>query len=138
MLTLSIVTPDRRVVGPVPVKSVTLPGEKGEMTVLPGHARLLSTMNTGILVFELDSGKKEVAAVSSGFVEVSQDKVTVLADTLEMAHEIDVDRARKAQSTAEEKLKAKANFENDMLKWQRKLQRAQIRQQAAEFLLPPH
>lgn len=138
MLTLSIVTPDRRVVGPVPVLSVTLPGSKGEMTILPGHARLLSTMDTGILVFEREGGRKEVAAVSSGFVEVHNDKVVVLAETLELAQEIDVDRARRAREKAEERLKAKENFENDMLKWQRKLQRAQIRLQATEFLLPPH
>lgn len=138
MLTLSIVTPDRRVVGPVPVTSVTLPGSKGEMTILPGHARLLSTMDTGILVFERENGKKEVAAVSSGFLEVNNDKVTVLAETLELAQEIDVDRARRAQAKAQEKLHAKENFEVDMLKWQRKSQRAAIRLQAAEFLLPPH
>lgn len=138
MLNLSIVTPDRRVVGPVAVTSVTLPGAKGEITILPGHARLLSTMDTGILAFEQQDGKKEVAAVSSGFVEVSNDKVTVLAETLELSREIDVDRARQAKEKAEEKLKAKENFENDMEKWQRKLQRSQIRLQAAEYLLPPH
>lgn len=138
MLTLSIVTPDRRIVGPVPVTSVSVPGEKGEMTVLPGHARLLSTMNTGLLAFERQDGRKEYAAVSTGFVEVSNDKVTVLAETLELAKEIDVDRARRAQAKAEEKLRAKESFEEDMQKWQRKLQRALIRQHAAEFLLPPH
>jgi F-type H+-transporting ATPase subunit epsilon len=138
MLTLSIVTPERRVAGPVPVTSVTVPGEKGEMTVLPGHARLLGTMNTGILLFEREDGRKEVAAVSAGFVEVHHDKVTILAETLELAHEIDVDRARRAQAAAEEKLRAKETFEEDMEQWQRKLQLAMIRLQAAEFLLPPH
>lgn len=138
MLTLSIVTPDRRVVGPIPVQSVTVPGHQGEMTILPGHARLLGTMDTGILQFEREGGKKEIAAVSSGFVEVHADKVTVLAETLELAHEIDVDRARRSQTEAEEKLKAKESFEEDMSIWQGKLQRALVRQQAKEFLLPPH
>ena len=138
MLTLSIVTPSRRVVGPVPVISVTVPGTDGEMTVLSGHARLLSTMDTGILVFESAGGRKEVAAVSAGFVEINHDKVTILAETLELAQEIDLDRARLAQAKAEEKLRAKENFESGMLKWQRKLERAMIRQQTAEYLLPPH
>ena len=138
MLTLSIVSPDRRVVGPIPVQSVTVPGTKGEMTILPGHARLLSCLETGVLVFEREGGKKEIAAVSFGFVEVSNDKVTVLAETLELAQEIDVDRARRAQIKAEEQLKAKKSFEDDMAKWQRKLQRALIRQVASEYLLPPH
>lgn len=137
-MNLSIVTPDRRVVGPVPVTSVTVPGAHGEMTILPGHARLLSTMDTGIVVFETQDGKKEIAAVSSGFIEVSHDKVTVLAETLEMAHEIDVDRARRARDKADERLRAKESFDENMEKWQRKMQRAMIRLQAAEYLLPPH
>lgn len=138
MLTLSIVTPDRRVVGPVTVESVTIPAGKGEMTVLPGHARLLSTLDTGVLVFERAQGKKEYAAVSMGFVEVNDDKVTVLADTLELAQEIDVDRARRARENAEAKLRAKEHFEEDMLEWQQAFQRATIRLQATEYLLPPH
>lgn len=138
MLNLTIVTPDRHIVGPVPVQSVTIPGTKGEMTVLPGHARLLSTINTGILVFEREGGRKEIAAISAGFVEVNNDKVTVLAETLELAQEIDVDRARRAQAIAEEKLRAKEQFDEGMEIWQQKLQRALIRQQTAEFLLPPH
>jgi F-type H+-transporting ATPase subunit epsilon len=138
MLTLSIVTPTRRVVGPIPVRSVTLPGAKGEMTVLEGHARLLSTLETGVLAFEREDNRKEYAAISTGFVEVYQDTVTVLAETLELAQEIDVERAKRSQTLAEERLKAKETFEEDMIKWQRKLQRASIRLQAAEYLLPPH
>lgn len=134
---LSIVTPERRVVGPVPVVSVTVPGAMGEMTILPGHARLLSTMGTGIVAFETEDGKKEIAAVSAGFVEVSHEKVTVLAETLELAREIDVDRARRAKEQAEEKMRAKENFNEDMEEWRRKLERSLIRLQAAEYLLPP-
>lgn len=136
MLSLSIVTPERRVVGPVKVTSVTVPGGIGEMTILPGHARLLSTLDTGILTFERENGTKEVAAVSFGYVEVHQDQVTVLAETLEMAHEIDEDRARLAKEKAEAKLRAFESFEQDMEKWQRKFQRSMIRLQAKEFLLP--
>ena len=88
--------------------------------------------------FEREGGRKEIAAVSSGFVEIHNDRVIVLAETLELSQEIDVDRARRAAIKAQERLQAKESFEADMVKWQRKLQRAQIRQQAAEFLLPPH
>src|SRR6187455_3341496 len=107
MLKLSIVTPERRVVGPVPVNSVTVPGAKGEMTILPGHAKLLSTMETGVLSFQLENGSSDIAAVSAGFVQVAEDKVTVLAATLELAREIDVDRAKRAKEKAEEQLRAK-------------------------------
>ncbi|MBI3556382.1 MAG: ATP synthase F1 subunit epsilon [Deltaproteobacteria bacterium] len=138
MLTLSIVTPERRVVGPIPVESVPVPGAQGAMPVLPGHARLLSTVDTGILIFEREGGRKEIAAISSGFVEVHNDRVIILAETLELSQEIDVDRARRAAVKAQERLHAKEDFDANMAKWQRKLQRALIRQQAAEYLLPPH
>ena len=133
LLTVSIVTPGRRVVGPVSVRRITLPGGKGEMTILPGHARLLSTLETGILSFEQDNQKVTHAAVSHGFIEINDDGVTVLADTLELPEEIDADRARKAQERAESQLRAKENFEADMVKWQRKLQRAMTRQQLASL-----
>ncbi len=138
MLNLVIVTPNRRVVGPIPAVSITVPGTKGEMTILPGHARLVSTMDTGIVIFERENGKKEFGVVSSGFVEVHNDKVVVLAETLELAQEIDVERAKKAQIKAEEKMHAKEVFEEEMTKWQRKLQRSLVRQQVAgQYLLPP-
>lgn len=137
MLSLSILTPDRRVVGPVSVKSVTLPGTKGEMTILPGHAHMVSTLETGVVSFEEENGKKTAAALSTGYVEVKDDKVVVLAETLELAGEIDVDRARRAKEKSEEKLRAKDMFEQDMIKWQRKTERASVRLYAAEYLLPP-
>ncbi|MGE4232155.1 MAG: ATP synthase F1 subunit epsilon [Bacteriovoracia bacterium] len=134
---LTIVTPERQVVGPIPVQSATIPGIIGEMTILPGHARLLSTLGTGVLSFERENGRKEFGAVSFGFIEVHDDEIRVLAETLELAQEIDLERAKKAQEKAEAELRAKEHFEEDMVKWQRKLQRSLIRQQAAT-LLPPH
>jgi F-type H+-transporting ATPase subunit epsilon len=135
MLTLSIVTPERRVIGPVPVSTVTLPGAQGEITILPGHARLLTAMQTGVLVFEMETGEKNAGAVSAGFVEVYNDKITVMAETLELAHEIDLDRAQKAKEQAEDRLKAQESFlQDEGVKWQRKLDRAIARISAAHLL----
>lgn len=139
MMTLTISTPERHVLGPIEVSSVTLPGGKGEFTVLPGHARLLSTLEVGVMNFETADGKKEFAAVSGGgFTEVFEDKVIVLADTFELAHEIDLERARKAEGKAQERLKAKENFIEDLEEAQRKLQRSLVRQEVTQYLLPPH
>ncbi|MBI2605460.1 MAG: ATP synthase F1 subunit epsilon [Deltaproteobacteria bacterium] len=139
---LSIATPDRRVAAGVHIQSVTVPGEKGEMTILPGHAALISTLGIGVFSFVQESGKREVAALSRGFVQVNNDEIIVLADRLELAHEIDVERAKRAQAKAEEALRARERFQEDMEAWtkkmQEKLQRALIRQEAAQFLLPPH
>ena len=131
MLTLEVVTPTRRVVAPVKVKSVTVPGSMGEMTILPGHARLVSTMDTGALRYETEGGQHMAASLSTGFVEVRADKVSVLADTLELAREIDVERARRAQATAEERLKEKELEPDQFRKYQLKLQRSLIRQSLA-------
>lgn len=142
MMKLNIATPNRRVASGVNIQSVTVPGEKGEMTILPGHAALISTLGTGVLSFIQESGKREVAALSRGFVQVNNDEIIVLADRLELAHEIDVERAKRAQAKAEEALRAKEHFEENMEAWIKKmlekLQRALIRQEAAQFLLPPH
>ena len=139
---LTIATPERRILSSAAVKTVTVPGGQGEMPILPGHATLVSTLGTGVLVFELENGKKEVAALSRGFIRVANDEVIILADRLELSNEIDVERAKKAQIKAEEKLHAKETFDQDMIvwqeKWQEKLQRAYIRQEASQFLLPPH
>lgn len=131
MLTLEVVTPIRRVVSPLKVKSVTVPGIQGEMTILPGHARLVSTLDTGVLRYETESGQQMSAALSNGFLEVRNDKVSVLADTLELATEINLERARRAQAKAEDRLKEKELEPDQFRKYQLKLQRALVRQSLA-------
>lgn len=129
-----IATPDRKVLSGTEVKSVTLPGGKGEMTVLPGHADLISTIGVGILSFETDSGKKETAAIAHGFVQIKNDEVSILAERVEMSNEIDIERAKRAEEKAQEALKAKGSFEEDHQKWVAKLDRARMRQLAAQYL----
>ncbi len=128
-LILEIVSPDRRVLAPVQVQSVTLPGLAGEMTVLPGHARLVSLLGTGALRYVDQGGVEHSAALSSGFVEVEADKVSVMAETLELAKEVDVERAKRAQMKAEERLKERELSPEEFNKYQLKLQRALLRQQ---------
>lgn len=127
-------TPERRVLSGIEVKSVTIPGERGEMTILPGHATLLSTLSIGVLKFELESGKTETAALSRGFLRIHNDEVIILADRLELAHEIDAERAKRALEKATQKLEAKEAFELDMTKWQEKETRARIRLVTVENL----
>ncbi len=62
------------------VKSVTLPGSEGEFGVLPGHASLVSLLNSGVIEFEKADGKKELVAINWGHVKVDEGKVSVLAD----------------------------------------------------------
>jgi F-type H+-transporting ATPase subunit epsilon len=71
---------------------VILPGEMGEMGILPNHAPLLSTLKFGILKVRL-GGREEFFTVAGGVAEVQPDIVTVLADAAENVREIDTARA---------------------------------------------
>jgi len=91
-LTIEIITPDH-VVMHQSARSVVLPGTQGEMEILPGHLPLLSTLEAGTVVVKDGSGAHFVA-VSTGFVEVFDDHVSVLVETAESEAEIDLARAR--------------------------------------------
>ena len=82
---------------------VSAPGSEGRLGILPRHAALLTTLAPGELRIELN-GAEEPLFVSGGFLEVSNDNVTVLADTAEHAEEIDEARAEEARRRAEERL----------------------------------
>jgi F-type H+-transporting ATPase subunit epsilon len=104
MLKLEVVTPERRVLD-VEVDTVTLPTASGEAGILPNHAPLISAIAPGVLVYTA-KGNPEKLVVSSGFVEVNDDRVSVLVDLAEAAHEIDVDSARGDREKAERAIAA--------------------------------
>jgi F-type H+-transporting ATPase subunit epsilon len=78
---------------------------EGEIGFLAGHAPLLGRLLPGRLRIVDADGSEEVAAVHSGFVEVGDSRVVVLADVAELAGQIDVERARRAKAAAEERLR---------------------------------
>lgn len=106
MLRLEIVTPEKKVVD-AEVDSVTIPTASGEAGILPSHAPLVSALKPGILSFTL-RGTTERIAIGGGFLEVSNDKVSVLADSAETSTEIDVDAARTKLQEAERAIAAAA------------------------------
>src|SRR5579864_5288531 len=83
---------------------VEAPGGLGQLGILPHHAALLTTLKPGTLEIR-SNGTEETFFVSGGFLEVSNNKVTVLADTAEHAESIDEARAQEARRRAEERLK---------------------------------
>src|SRR5437764_11472237 len=82
---------------------VIAPGTEGELGILPKHAALLTTLKVGELLIKL-SGAEEPLFVSGGFLEVSNNSVTVLAETAEHAEEIDEARAEADRRRAQESL----------------------------------
>lgn len=128
-LTLEMVTPYRQVLS-TQVDEVTLPGTVGEFGILPGHTPLLTTLKIGELTYR-DSGESVHVAVNWGYVEVEDDKVTVLVETAEKADEIDLERAKAALGRAETALKGLNNEDKDFAVMQAALERALIRIQVA-------
>jgi len=106
-LHLEIVTPDRTVASK-PVSYVGVPGVEGEFGILPNHVPLLSALGIGDLYFRCEEKNNEPwhVFVSGGFVEVSGNRVTVLAEAAELAETIDIARANAAKERAEARLAA--------------------------------
>lgn len=128
---LEIVTPERLVFSEE-VDELMAPGEEGYFGVLPGHTPFISTLKIGELWYR--QGKKEKwVAVTWGYAEVLPDKVTILAEAAEMAHEIDIQRAKQKYQEALEALKNRADLEPDYLeKYEASLEKALLRLQIAE------
>jgi len=106
-----ITTPER-VVYTDEVDSITIPTAKGEITVLPDHIPLISLLVPGELRVK-KGNEEELMAVSGGFIEVRKDKVIVLSDTAELAHEIDVEAVEEAKKRAEKLLQEKRTDQVD-------------------------
>lgn len=128
-LKLEMVTPYRMVLAEE-VDEVTAPGSLGEFGVLPGHTPLLTTLKIGELSYRKGAESFHVA-VNWGYVEVEDDKVTVLVETAEPADEIDLERAKTALGRAEDALKQLSPEDKDFLVMQAALERALIRIQVA-------
>jgi len=103
---LVVVTPEEEEITRE-VDGVTLPGGKGEVGILPGHLPLMSTLDVGILRFQVDGGEQRFA-VNRGFFEVLDDEVRVLTETCEAPDEVDRGRAEAALKRAQERLDAAA------------------------------
>ncbi len=112
------------------VDEVVAPGTEGEFGVLPGHVPFITTLKIGILVYKKD-GKPGYIFVNSGYAEVYEDKVLVLADSAEKAEDIDVERAKAALKRAEERLQKQDNI--DFARAQAALERAITRIKTAEL-----
>ena len=99
---LEIVTPEKKVVDTAATEA-QIPGKNGYLGVLPGHAPLITELAVGAITFRAGASE-EWLAVAWGFAEVLPDKVTILAESAERPSEIDVERARKAKTRAEQLL----------------------------------
>ena len=113
------------------VDAVQVPGANGELGILPGHTPLISQINSGVLSYT-QGGATERLHIAGGFVEVSNDRVTVLADAAERIGEIDAARVRAARERYEKQL---SQFSGDATEFEEArlgLERATTRLQLAD------
>ena len=129
-LILSIVTPEKQLVFEE-VDQVNVPGTEGDMGILYDHAPVLTVLRSGQLSYEKE-GKTVVLVVSGGYLEVTDNRVTVMAETGEFLKEIDLERAERAQAEAEKRLGETDISEEEYIETQKKLFRAIARLENSE------
>ena len=113
------------------VDQVNAPGTEGDLGILFDHAPILTNLRSGQLSYEKD-GETVVIVVSGGYLEVTENRVTVLAETGEFLSDIDRERAERAHAKAEELLNKPGISEEDFLEAQKKLFRAIARLENSE------
>jgi len=110
---LSIVTPQKKLIVDHEVDEVSIPGHKGELTILPGHSPLITTLNIGVLKFRSKGSNAFLKyAVCWGYCEMVGNVIKVLAETAEPSDAIDKARAQKSLEESEKRLSdGKLTFE---------------------------
>jgi F-type H+-transporting ATPase subunit epsilon len=129
-LSLEVVTAERVVLSDRGIDIVIAPGYLGEMAILPEHAALITPLAAGELRIR-KGGDESAYFVEGGFLEVRDDRVTILADAAEHAEEIDVARAQDARRSAQETL-SRVQEQIAISEAQANLRRSQLRLRVAE------
>ena len=129
-LKVDIVTAERLVYSEEGVERLIVPGVEGELGVLTLHAPLLTMIQPGVLRI-VKGGDEVEMAITGGFIEVRQNRVTILADAAERAEEIDTVRAEEARRLAQRRLEERIS-EEDLARAGASLARALARLKVAE------
>jgi len=125
---LQIITPEREFLSEE-VDKVIFHTSEGEIGVLHDHIPLTTTLKSGKAVIKND-GKEKIAALHSGFAEISEKGVTILTDAAEWPDEIDIERAKQSEERAKKRME---NYGDDIIEKRLKasLARARVRIQVA-------
>ena len=92
-------------------KKIVLPMKDGEICILPRHSDLMIAIVPGEMRFETADGEQRTAIVGGGFAQIINNRVTVLADSVERPEDIDLKRAQEAKERAKEQLRQKQSIE---------------------------
>ena len=129
-LHLEVVTPERLVYSD-DVDGVQVPGSDGELGILPHHAPLVATLGAGELRIKKGNSEESIAVIG-GFLQVRPDKVVVMAESADLAAEIDLERAQQARRDAEKAIEGALSGVPDLSAARAELQRALLHIRVAE------
>ncbi len=130
-LQIEIITPGK-IAYKGEIKSVIVPGTMGSFQVLINHAPVLSSFEIGSIKIELNNGDKIFFATAGGTIEVLNNNIRVLADSLEDVENIDIERAKQALDRAQKRLDDKGSGNLDVKRAEAALARAMNRIKIAE------
>jgi F-type H+-transporting ATPase subunit epsilon len=128
-LEVEVLTPGR-VLLRTQVDELNVPGELGYLGILPGHTAFLTTLGEGELMYR-QGAERRYLSLFWGYMEVNNDKVTILAEIAEAAPEIDRTRAEAARDRAEDRLRRIEASDTDFDRARAALTRAMIRLQVS-------
>ncbi|HVK60195.1 MAG TPA: ATP synthase F1 subunit epsilon [Bdellovibrionales bacterium] len=132
MFTLTLVTPEKKIVAGSEIEEVFVPAHRGELNILPGHAPLMTTLETGVLKYRLKGESTlHYVAISWGYAQVNPTGVNVLAETAERAEDIDLKRVDEALKNAQSTLASDQTPES-IEKYRLKIARANVRKSVAQ------
>lgn len=133
MLKLTILTPERRLLVNQEVEEVTVPGFRGELNILEGHAPLITTLETGVLRWKLKGKERQdLAAISWGYCQVNAQGVNVLADIVDTPEEIDLQSTKDKLSKAELKIMNEVVSEEDIKALTKEMAHSRVKIDLAE------
>jgi F-type H+-transporting ATPase subunit epsilon len=125
MFKLTIVTPEKRLLLNQDVEEVSVPAFAGELNILPGHAPLITTLETGVIKWKLQGVEKQFQAVISwGYCQVSTEGVNILSDIADLPEDVDVEAKKLVLIESEKKLANETLNEEDWNSLQRDIARA--------------
>ena len=125
MFKLNVLTPEKKAVFDQEITEVTVPARSGEMTILPGHSPLITTLGTGVFKYKVKGqDRTHKALLSWGYCEVNPTGVNILAEFIQYEEEVSVDSAKTKLAAAEKKLATEVLTDSDFEATQNEAARA--------------
>jgi F-type H+-transporting ATPase subunit epsilon len=124
MFKLTLVTPEKRLVLDQEIDEVTVPAFRGELNILPGHAPLITTLETGVLRYKLKGQESQMVSISWGYCQVSPTGVNILAEYAVAPVDLHIEELKKSLADAERRLGTESLTEEQWAEAQRDVAKA--------------